>query len=112
VRPSSRFSNCRTAAAAQTGQRRRAAAGAPLGGALFAIARVLPFVVDVFSYAFSAISLLAMRTRSRRARARSVPPARLLEGVRYVWRQPFLRTCALIFRLLNFVGPGVLSRSS
>ena len=28
-------------------------AGAPLGGALFTIARVLPFVVDVISYAFS-----------------------------------------------------------
>ena len=33
-------------------------AGSPLGGALFTIARVLPFVVDVISYAFSAISLL------------------------------------------------------
>ena len=85
-------------------------AGSPLGGALFTIARVLPFVVDVISYAFSAISLLMMRAsfQEKRERDASSLRAQLLEGVRYVWRQPFLRTVALIFGLLNFVGPSVL----
>jgi MFS family permease len=85
-------------------------AGSPLGGALFTIARVLPFIVDVISYAFSAISLLLMRAKFQEDRERDASPLRsqLLEGVRYVWHQPFLRTVALIFGLLNFVGPSVL----
>src|SRR5882724_591447 len=52
-----------SAAGAQTG--RQAAvqlAGPPLGGALFGLARALPFLVDAASYAFSTLSLLAMRT--------------------------------------------------
>ena len=99
------------AAATQTGRNAVVQlAGSPLGGALFAIARVLPFVVDVFSYAFSAISLLAMRTPFQEEREHEPTPlgSQLLEGVRYVWQQPFLRTCALIFGLLNFVGPSLL----
>ncbi|HUZ81312.1 MAG TPA: MFS transporter, partial [Gaiellaceae bacterium] len=51
------------AAGAQTG--RQAAVmlgGPPLGGALFGLARALPFLVDAVSYAFSTLSLLAMRT--------------------------------------------------
>jgi MFS transporter len=34
--------------------------------------------------------------------------SRLAEGFQFVWRQPFLRTCALLFGLANFIGPGVL----
>jgi hypothetical protein len=34
--------------------------------------------------------------------------SRLAEGFHFVWRQPFLRTCALLFGLGNFIGPGVL----
>ena len=37
-------------------------AGPPLGGALFGLARSLPFLVDAISYAFSTGTLLAMRT--------------------------------------------------
>jgi MFS family permease len=33
--------------------------GPPLGGALFGLARALPFIVDALSYAFSTLSLLA-----------------------------------------------------
>lgn len=84
--------------------------GAPLGGVLFTVARALPFVVDVISYAFSAISLLLMKARFQEERAHDAAPlrSRLLEGVRFVWQQPFLRTCALIFGPLNFVGPGLI----
>ena len=99
------------AMAAQTGRNAIVQlAGSPLGGALFTIARALPFVVDVFSYAFSAISLLLMKAsfQEEREREPSHLKTELLEGVRYVWHQPFLRTCALIFGLLNFVGPSVL----
>jgi Transmembrane secretion effector len=99
------------AAGAQTG--RQAAvqlAGPPLGGALFGVARALPFVVDAVSYAFSTLSLLAMRTPFQEARPRDRTSVReqLAEGVRFLWGQPFLRTCALLFGLANFLGPGLL----
>jgi MFS family permease len=99
------------AAAAQTG--RQAAVrlgGPPLGGALFGLARSLPFVVDALSYAFSTVSLLAMRTPFQEERAREIASlrTRLTEGFRYLWSRPFLRTCACLFGLANFLGPGVL----
>jgi hypothetical protein len=85
-------------------------AGAPLGGVLFSVARGLPFVVDVISYAFSAISLLVMRTPFQEQREHDATPlrSRLVEGLRFVWRQPFMRTCALVFGPLNFVAPGLI----
>jgi MFS family permease len=99
------------AAATQTG--RQAAvqlAGPPVGGALFAVARALPFVVDTLSYAFSTLSLLAMRAPFQEAREveDSSIRTRLAEGFRFLWGQPFLRTCALLFGLGNFIGPGLL----
>jgi hypothetical protein len=85
-------------------------AGPPLGGALFGLARALPFIVDAVSYGFSTLSLIAMRTPFEEAREpdRSSPRSRLAEGFRFLWSQSFLRTCALIFGLGNFIGPGVL----
>jgi MFS family permease len=84
--------------------------GPSLGGALFGIARALPFMVDAVSYACSTVSLLAMRTPFQRARAvdRSSLRSRLAEGARFLWRHRFLRTCAFLFGLANFIGPGVL----
>jgi transmembrane secretion effector len=100
-----------TASGAQTG--RQAAvrlAGPPLGGALFGLGRAMPFLVDAVSYAFSMFSLLAMRTPFQQAREpeRSSLRSRLAEGVRFLWSHRFLRTCALLFGLANFVGPGLL----
>jgi predicted MFS family arabinose efflux permease len=85
-------------------------AAPPVGGALFAVARALPFVVHAVSYAFSTIALLAMRTPFQEAREPDPSPlrARLAEGFRFLWRHPFLRACAFFFGLANFIGPGVL----
>jgi hypothetical protein len=99
------------AAGAQTG--RQAAvqlAAPPLGGALFGLARALPFLVDSASYAFSTLSLLAMRTPFQEEREPDLSRlrSRLAEGFRFLWRQPFLRTSALLFGLANFIGPGLL----
>jgi Transmembrane secretion effector len=99
------------AAATQTG--REAAvqlAGPPVGGALFGLARAAPFVVDAVSYAASSLSLLLMRTpfQERREPELSSVRARLAEGFRFLWGHPFLRTCALLFGLANFLGPGLL----
>src|SRR5256714_4056988 len=99
------------AAAAETGRQAVVRlAGPPLGGALFGLARGLPFLVDAFSYAFSTVSLLAMRTPFQEEREPHTASlrSRLAEGFQFVWGQPFLRTCALLFGLANFIGPGVL----
>lgn len=81
-----------------------------LGGALFGIARALPFLVHATLYVLSTLALLAMRTPFQEERATEVTAlrARLAEGVRFLWAHPFLRTCALVFGLMNFVGPGVM----
>lgn len=85
-------------------------AAPPLGGALFGLARALPFLVDAASYAFSTLSLLAMRTPFQEEREPDLSRlrSRLAEGFRFLWRQPFLRTSALLFGLANFIGPGLL----
>jgi predicted MFS family arabinose efflux permease len=99
------------AAAVQTGRMAAVSlGGVPLGGALFGVARALPFLVDAVSYAFSTLSLVAMRTpfQEEREPDRSSLRSRLVEGFRFLWGQPFLRTCALLYGLTNFVGPGIL----
>jgi Transmembrane secretion effector len=84
--------------------------GPYLGGALFGIARALPFLVDAVSYACSSVSLLAMRTPFQEAREpdRSPLRSRLGEAFRFLWGRRFLRICAFLFGLANFIGPGVL----
>ena len=85
-------------------------AGPPLGGVLFGLSRALPFVVDTLSYAFSTLSLLAMRTPFQEEREPHLGSlrSRLAEGFHFVWSRPFLRTCALLFGLANFIAPGLL----
>jgi len=99
------------AAGVQTGRQAAVTlAGPPLGGALFGLARALPFLADALSYAFSTLSLLAMRTpfQEEREPDPSSLRSRLAEGFRFLWGQPFLRTCALLYGLTNFLGPGIL----
>ena len=100
-----------TAVGAQTGRQAFVGlVGPPLGGALFGVARALPFLADAVSYAASTLSMLAMRKPFQRERERDQAPlrTRLGEGFRFLWSLPFLRTCALLFGLANFLGPGLL----
>jgi predicted MFS family arabinose efflux permease len=85
-------------------------AGPPVGGALFGLARALPFLADAVSYLFSVVSLLLMRTPFQEARAvdRTRLRARLAEGLRFLWREPFLRTTTFLYGLSNVIGPGLL----
>jgi MFS family permease len=85
-------------------------AAPPVGGALFGVARALPFLVHAASYAVSTVLLVVMRTPFQETREIDRAPlrAQLVEGVRFLWNHPFLRTMALLFGLANFVGPGVL----
>ncbi len=85
-------------------------AGPPLGGALFALGRAVPFVFDAFSYAFSFVSLLLMRTPFQQKREFDLARLRtqVAEGFHFLWSRPFLRTCALLYGLGNFTIPGLL----
>jgi MFS family permease len=80
--------------------------GPPLGGFLFGIARSLPFLVDAISYAFSMGTLLAMRTPFQEERVEvgtASLAAQIKEGLAWLWRHTFLRTCALLFVGTNFL---------
>jgi MFS family permease len=81
-------------------------AGPPAGGALFGLARGLPFLADAVSYAFSTVSLLGMRTRFQEERE---PGARthFREGLAYFWRLPFLRTTIGMIAASNFAASGM-----
>jgi MFS family permease len=80
-------------------------AGPPLGGALFGLARSLPFLADAVSYVFSIASLLWMRTPFQETRERDTTPVRaqIRDGIRWLWKQKYLRTSAFIFAGDNFV---------
>jgi hypothetical protein len=81
-------------------------AAPPIGGAIFALSRGLPFLADALSYAFSTISLLLMRTPFQEERE---PGARahLREGITYFWSIPFLRTTIGMIAASNVAAAGV-----
>jgi MFS family permease len=85
-------------------------ASPPLGGALFGIARTLPFVANATSVLFSLGSLLAIRTPFQAARDAAPEPLRgqLAIGLRWLWRHAFLRTCAILFAFTNLIYEGVI----
>jgi len=78
--------------------------GQPLGGGLFGLSRLLPFVVDAVSYTVSFISLLFVRPAFQEER--DPTPTRLwadvAEGVAWLWRMPFLRTTIFLVAGSNF----------
>lgn len=84
--------------------------GPPAGGALFAVARALPFAVDAASYAFSFAAVAAMRTPFQQPRERRPLRIRvdLAEGFRFLWTQPFLRTTSFFYAVGNFTIPALL----
>jgi MFS family permease len=83
--------------------------GPSLGGALFGIGRSLPFLADAISYAFSMLTLAAMRTPFQETRERDPAPlrAQIREGIGWLWANAYLRTSALIFAAGNFVFSGI-----
>jgi predicted MFS family arabinose efflux permease len=82
-------------------------AGPPLGGLLYAINAALPFVVDAVTYAFSVIALLFVRTplQGERSAPREPMAQEIRAGLVWLWRQPAIRTLALLSGLLNVVAP-------
>ncbi len=96
---------------------RRAAVRRPYGssgrhwvGTLFEVGRALPFVLDACSYACSTVSLLFMHAQFQEDREPETGSfrRRAAEGLSFMWRQPFLRTTAFLYGLLNFTAFGLL----
>ena len=95
------------AAAASVDQARASTvrlAAPPLGGALYGLARVVPFVADALSYAGSTILLLLIRRPFQAAREASHTSVRedLKEGLKFLWHVPFLRISAVMTAVSNF----------
>ena len=72
--------------------------GQPLGGVLFGLGRAVPFAADAASYAASLVTLAAIRRPlvAPGAGARRHPGAEMVEGLRWLWQQPFLRSTTLL----------------
>jgi len=81
-----------------------------LGGALFAASQMLPFLGDAISYGASVLSLLLIRTKfqGERSRTRRSLGHAILEGMRWMWRQPLIRSVALLTGGLNFLTVGTV----
>jgi predicted MFS family arabinose efflux permease len=84
-------------------------AGQPLGGALFGIARSLPFLADACSYVFSFTTLLLIKAdfQTRRETAAARGPRAILadirEGAVWLWNQPFLRVTTFLIAGSNLM---------
>jgi MFS family permease len=72
--------------------------GPPLGGVLFTLGRVVPFLADAISYLVSVVSLLFIKTKFQMERV--VAPRKLrteiVEGMKWMWHQPLLRAMAFL----------------
>jgi MFS family permease len=83
--------------------------GPSLGGLLYGLGRIAPFLVDALSYLASVLSLCFIRTPFQEARV--VSSARLWddiqEGLAWLLRQPFIRFLALLTAIGNLVDFGV-----
>lgn len=78
--------------------------GGPIGGALFSVARCLPFVVDALTYAVSWVLLGRIRTDlSATAPAGPRPSLRrsLLDGFGFIVRRPLFRVLMVFSALVN-----------
>ncbi|HLG65674.1 MAG TPA: MFS transporter [Ktedonosporobacter sp.] len=82
--------------------------GPSLSGALFSLSRLLPFIADAFSYAVSIITLLLIRTpfQQQNTRIRRHLLAEISEGMRWMWRQPVMRTMNLASLIGALIIPG------
>jgi MFS family permease len=89
--------------AASLNQRREYGAlllGTPVGGALYGVARALPFAIDAVSYAVSFLSIVLIRRPLNEQRTQAETARRvhseIADGLRWVWREPFLRTNSIL----------------
>jgi predicted MFS family arabinose efflux permease len=84
-------------------------AGPPLGGALFGVARLAPFLFDAVSYVASAVSVLFVRGPLQQPRVERAKDwrAELREGLAFMWRSDFLRVSGMILTAANLIFGGI-----
>jgi MFS family permease len=72
--------------------------GPSLGGALYGVAHALPFLADAISYAASALTLSSIRLPFQEERPRQTRSLRadMWEGLVWLWREPVIRSIALL----------------
>ncbi|MCP2322761.1 MFS family permease [Hamadaea flava] len=84
--------------------------GPPIGGALFGLARALPFFTDAVSYllSFIGVSLIREPMQQERSEPREHPAKELIEGVKFTLSEPFLRAVLLIAPPINLAFNGMI----
>jgi MFS family permease len=72
--------------------------GQPLGGLLFGLGRIVPFVFDALTYLVSLVTLLFIKKdfQAERTGERKRMRTELTEGIRWLLHQPFLRTTTIL----------------
>ena len=79
--------------------------GPPAGGALYSLARGVPFVVDAVSYTAEAFAVTRLRTPlPAPARERRSVRADIGEGLRFVWEHVGVRAMMIWGGLINLAG--------
>ncbi len=79
--------------------------GPPAGGALYSLARGLPFIVDAVSYAAEAFAVTRLRTPlPAPSRERRSITADIGEGLRFVWAHVGVRAMMIWGGLFNLTG--------
>jgi MFS family permease len=83
--------------------------GPPIGGALYGVARSLPFLADAFSYLLSFIGIALIRQPMQQVRTepREHPVKELVEGIRFTIGEPFLRAVLFIAPPINLAFNGI-----
>jgi hypothetical protein len=79
--------------------------GPPLGGALYSIARGLPFLVDAISYCLTALSITRLRSPLPAPATTGADRSfrtDLVQGLRFVWRETVIRTLMIWGGAFNF----------
>jgi MFS family permease len=84
--------------------------GPLLGGALYGVQQVLPFLADAVSYVVSVCSLLFIRTKfqQERTQERRKLYIEIKEGLVWLWRQPLIRYMAFLTGGLNLTSAGLI----
>jgi len=83
--------------------------GPPLGGVLLSAGRALPFLADALSYLASLVAILTVRTplRERGGDGPAAVTGGIFEGIRWIWRHPFLRALVVWMSLETLVFGGI-----
>ncbi len=88
--------------------------GPTLGGALYSLARGVPFLVDALSYGASVCSLLLIHVRFQEDRQAAervswrALRAEVGEGLAWLWHEPVVRSLAIVTTLLNAAAAGYM----